>query len=312
MEPIILDNTKRGVFRTCKRKYFLQVINGLQPLWGSTALRYGATWHGIMEGFYSTIQEKGWPKDATTHMEAITNGLQKGKAVWDSETNGTMYVDDYRNFNTAVEAFDKYLEFFFDDGNFLKVIHTEQKFQCPIEPDNDLEEKLLRKMPPIIFTGKIDLGVIMDHMPWILDFKTTGWRLDKVIMEANRSPQLVGYSYAGAKVLDFKPSGCLLSFSYVISRKSPKTGEYGSTNYEFRRVPQIYTPGDISAWKLSFIDTCREILYHTEQNYWPESFDNCFDYGRCPYLPLCQQHVPFEDLNLEGYRVKFWDVLDEE
>ena len=136
-------------------------------------------------------------------------------------------------------------------------------------------------------------------------------RLDKVIAQANRSPQLIGYSYAGKKVLGFEPEGCMCSFAHLNSTKSRVTGLYGKNRFEFKRIPQVYTEGDIAAWKLSFIDTAREIKYSLDEDLWPESFDNCFQYGACPYLRLCQQHRPYEDLNFDGFHVDHWSVLDE-
>jgi hypothetical protein len=310
--PIILDNTKRSTFRQCKRRYYYQHLNGLQSNYGSTAIRYGVCWHGIQEGFHNWILVNGWPSDGSTLMAALSQGLELGKAKWDKESATKLYNEDYKNFNTAVSAFNAYLDFFTDDKTYLKILSTETKFECPIEAENELEERLLKLLPPIVFTGRIDLCVEMDFQKWIWDFKTTGWILDQVIAKANRSPQLIGYSYAGEKVLDFKPAGCLASFAYIGASKSRTTGEYGNPRFDFRRVPQIYTQGDIDAWKISFIDTCREIYMSMDRDLWPESFDNCYQYGTCPYLKLCNQHTPFEDLNLEGFHEEFWDVLEEE
>jgi len=309
MNEIILDNSKRSTFRQCNMKYFLQIVNGWQGNFGSTALRYGSCWHSIQEGYYQWIVKNGWPKDATDLMQAITVGLEMGQDKYIKESEGKEFYDDYKNVNTAVSAFNNYLDYFVEDKNYMKIISTETKFQCPIEPENEVEDKILSKLPKIIFTGRIDLCVEMDYMNWLLDFKTTGWQLDKVIQQANRSPQLIGYSYAGKQVLDFDPAGCLISFAHIASTRSRKTGEYGKIRYAFRRVPQIYTDGDIAAWKLSFIDTAREIYYHTQRNYWPQSFDNCYQYGACPYMKLCQQHVPYEELNFDGFHIAFWDVL---
>lgn len=311
-DPIILDNTKRSMFRQCKKKYFYSVLHGLQSNYGSTAIRYGVCWHGIQEGYHTWVKNNGWPVESKDLILAMTAGLELGKNKWEKESEKKIFNDDYKNFNTAVEAFNEYLQFFADDKNYLKIINTEKKFECLIEAENELEAMMMRELPPIIFTGRIDLCVEMDYMKWIFDFKTTGWILDQVIAKANRSPQLLGYSYAGDKVLDFKPAGCLCSFAFIGATKSRKTGEYGGVRFNFRRVPQIYTQGDINAWKLSFIDTCREILFCTENNFWPESFDNCYQYGACSYLRLCQQHCKFEDLNLEGFHIEFWDVLEEE
>jgi hypothetical protein len=312
MIPIILDNTKRSTFRQCKKKYLLQHLHGLQSNYGSTAIRYGVCWHGIQEGFYSWVKEHGWPTNPSDRMLAIAQALELGKKKFDKEASKKSYIDDYKNFNTAVNAFNAYLDFFADDSHYIEVIHTEKKFECPIEPENSAEEKMLSKLPPVVFTGKIDLGVKMDSQNWIQDFKTTGWILDQVISKANRSPQFIGYSYAGKKCLDFEPNGCLASFHQVGAYKSKKTGEYGDAKFEFRRVPQIYTEKDIAAWKLSFIDTAKDIFDALERDLWPESFDNCFQYGQCQYLKLCQQHTDFDKLNLEGFHEDFWSVLDDD
>ena len=311
-EPFVIDNTKRSTYKQCKMKYFLQFIKGIQSNYGSTALRYGSTWHAIQEGYHQYVKHNGWPTNQIALVEALSAGLELGKKKWDIESAKCEFVDDFKNFNTAVEAFQQYLAFFADDKNFIEILSTEQKFECPITAENPFEAKLMRGLPPITFTGRIDLCIRMDNMNWIWDFKTTGWILNQVISKANRSPQLIGYSYAGAKVLEFEPSGCLLSFAFIGSSKSKVTGNWGKIRSEFRRVPQIYTADDISAWKISFLDTCVDIQRSINIDLWPQSFDNCFQYGACPYLKLCQQHVPFEDLNLEGYHVDFWDVLAED
>jgi len=308
-DQLVLDNSGRSTYRQCKMKYFLQIIHGWQSNYGSTALRYGSCYHGVQEGYQSWIKKNGWPKDQTEQMAAITQGLTLGNKIYQKETEGKEYYDDYKNFNTAADAFNAYLEYFKDDEQHLEILSTEQKFSCPIEPESEIEEKLLAKLPELIFTGKIDLCVKMDGMEWILDFKTTGWWLDKVIMQANRSPQLIGYSYAADKVLGFTPQGTLCSFAFAGSTKSKVTGNWGKVRYDFRRVPQIFTAGDIAAWKLSFIDTARGIQFSKDNNLWPESFDNCYLYGACPYLRLCQQHKPYSELNFEGFHVKHWSVL---
>jgi len=311
-EPMILDNTKRSTYRQCKMKYYLQHIKGLQSNFGSTALRYGSTWHGIQEGFHQWVKENGWFTTQEEYIAALSAGLELGKKIWDRETEKKQFIDDYKNFNTAVEAFNAYLLYFAEDKNHIEIISTERKFECPIEPENEAEDKLLSKLPPIIFTGKIDLCIKMDHMNWIWDFKTTGWILNQVIAKSNRSPQLLGYSHASKHVLDFEVNGCLGSFAYIGASKSKVTGDWGTVRFDFRRIPQLYTEDDISAWKLSFLDTCVDIQRSVKENLWPESFDNCHQYGVCPYLRLCQQHVEFEELNLEGFHVAFWDVLEEE
>jgi hypothetical protein len=216
------------MFKQCKQKYLLSAIHGWQPDFGSTAIRYGVAWHAIQEGYHSWIAKNGWPKTPSEQMEAITAGLDLGKRKWDKETEEKKFFEDYRNFNTLVDNFNAYLEFFSTDKDYIKIITTETKFECPILPENSAEEKILDKLPPTILYWSYRLMRRMDYQKWIFDFKTTGWILDKVIAEANRSPQLIGYSYAGKRVLNFEPNGCLASFSFAGSSKSRKTGEYGA------------------------------------------------------------------------------------
>lgn len=314
MQPktIILDNTKRKTFRQCKRKYYLQHVHGLQPDFGSTAIRYGVAWHGAMEGYYTYVIANGWPETTTEVLKAMESALVLAKKKWDAEMTKKKFLDDYRDFNTLVDNFQHYLKYFETDRENLKVLSTETKFEIPLLPENDQENRVLSSLPPVFFTGRIDLAVFFSYQNWLLDFKTTGWILDKVILEANRSPQLVGYSYAGSKALDIEVNGCLCSFSHIGAYKSKKTGEYGAPKYEFRRVPQVFHPHELIEWKSDFIDTCRELYFSTRENFWPQRFDSCYTYGACPYLKLCkQQDQDFDLLNLEGFHEDFWDVLED-
>jgi hypothetical protein len=135
-EPIVLDNTKRSTFRQCKKKYFLQHVHGLQPNFGSTAIRYGVTWHGIMEGYFSYIKENGWPDSPEKKMVAIQAGLVLGMNKFNSETKKKSFVDDYKNFNTAADAFNSFLDVFKDDAGYVKIINTEKVFECEMIPES--------------------------------------------------------------------------------------------------------------------------------------------------------------------------------
>ena len=121
-EPIIIDNTKRSQFRQCKKKYFLSSVKGVQSNFGSTAIRYGVTWHGIMEGFYTFVKANGWPANQDSLNEAMTAGLALGVEKWKKESATKTYNEDYKNFNTAVNAFNSYLEYFKEDSNYVNLL----------------------------------------------------------------------------------------------------------------------------------------------------------------------------------------------
>jgi len=314
MNEIKLDNSKTSLFRSCRRKFLLSEVLGYKSNFGSTALRYGSTWHAMLEGYYKHILENGWDDSP----KAIAAGVELGKKKWDKESEGKIFVDDYKTFDNCCDCFLRYLSFFADDQSFVKIIGTEKKFECPIIPESAEEEAKLKLLPPIIFTGRMDLQLTMSDANWICDFKTTGANLDTQAYRLNRSGQMMGYTYAAKRVLEYPSDGCIVSIAYVYSKKSEKTGEYGKLSSDFRRVPMIFTPYDLIEWKRSFITTCTDIVKCTEENNFGMDsefvvdFDSCYQYGTCSYCRLCEQNRPVDELNFEGYHIDFWDVLEEE
>ena len=57
---IELDNTKRRSYSLCPRKFYYEHVLNLRPRTSSTALRFGLTWHSILEAYYKEIKENGW------------------------------------------------------------------------------------------------------------------------------------------------------------------------------------------------------------------------------------------------------------
>lgn len=308
-KEIVVDNTKRSCAGRCKRKFQLRHMLGLQSQYGSTALRAGSCWHGFMEGFYGGIKQFGW--DARE--KAIVLAIEKGKQVWDAETNGYIFYDDYRSFENVSDMFISYIQHYQADENFLEVMDVEQVFELPIELVTAEEVKLFGHLPTIIFTGRIDLTLTLSGSMWAKEHKTTGFTLDVMANQLNKSMQVIGYSYAAKHILPYKIDGFLVSFAYWISRKT-KDGSYGKLTTDFRRVPQVYNDGDLEAWKRAFLYECDQIYRCFENDYFPMQYDACYDYGKsCSFKPLCDTHIPVKDLDWEsaGYVYAPWDVRSE-
>jgi hypothetical protein len=120
------------------------------------------------------------------------------------------------------------------------------------------------------------------------------------------------YTWAALQSCNYKPVGCIISHIYANSRKN-KEGQYGQLSLDYARVPEIFTDEDLRTWKLSMLDTANRILMNGERGYWPMRHQSCYAFNsRCGFLNLCEQNRPFEELNMEGYIYKPWDVLDSE
>ena len=317
MKILKLDNTYRGTFHACKRKLFLSRELGLISVHGSSALRFGSTWHAFMEGYYSHIKENGWSRDG----EAIKQAAEYGAAVWKYETDAygqSFNETDYRTLENAAISFLEYCTEFQHDYNMLKVIETEQMFDHVMELSNS-EKKYFPNLASleIHFQGRLDVQISLSDIPWIMEVKSTGQSIGLQCERLNRSPQILGYSYAGRHALDFHAEGCMVSIHQIISRKK-KDGDWGSITRKFQRVPHIFTDGDLEAWRLSFLATCSELQEYTKKDIWPMQFDSCYQFGRCQFCNICERNESLDMIRddiaeghiPEGYLVVKKNFLD--
>lgn len=292
---IDIDNTKRRSYATCPRKFYYEHIKHLRPNYGSTALRYGITWHAILEKYYETILQQGWK----ARPEAITQAVLAGKQAWELESSKFSFYSDYRTLENCLTAFMSYIDNYKDDIDFLKILAVETKFSIPM---NEY----------INFTGKIDGLVELNGTAWIMEHKTTGMPIDKQMKTLQRDPQIIGYLFASREVHNIHIEGVLIPMLHTSATKSRTTGQYGKPKIEFRRSPQIFTEDDIQLWRQSFLWTAYDIHGSMKNQFWPMNLDSCYHFGACGYTALCEQgNIPLESINTSNYiEVPPWNVLE--
>lgn len=302
-----LDNSKRSQFATCPRKYYYSYERNLRPNQGSTALRYGIMWHAGLDAFYNYISKNGWLHNG----EALEAAIKAFKDSWEEESEGRTFYDDYRTLENCIQSFISYIAHFSYDEGILKVVKTERPFKLKMELSSEETEYFpLLTQEGLAFTGKVDAEILLTGRLWQLEHKTTGQALSIQKKRIHKSPQLIGYTYAGLRLNPVNPpDGSLVSFHHLSSRKSKVTGEYGKLKIEFERTPQIYTDGDLASWRLSFLNTAEMILRSKKRNFWPLQLDNCRQFGSCSYSLLCEQNAPLGEEITEGfYEAEPWEV----
>lgn len=311
---LTLDNTKRSTFATCPRKFYWHHQRGLVPKNGSTAIRYGATFHGALEGYYKVIKEKGW--DAKD--EAVTQGAIRAKQVWDAQNKDQEFFTDYRTFESCMEAFLQFLVVYQMDQSLIRIIDTEQVFELELIIDPDMDWWYSKfdysNLPPIIFTGRIDKVVNLSGMNWNVEYKTTGQPMDTQVARLNKLAQLKGYTWASNHLpkYDFEVAGSLVTVHRIYAGKL-KDGGYGKLSIDFRRIPQIFTPADLVNWKHNFFYNAAGIFKCLEKDEWPTQDDNCYQFGPCAYSRLCDQNkIDLTEVNTDGFIFKPWDVRTED
>jgi len=300
-----IDNTKRSTYQTCPRKFYLRHILNITSENGSTALRYGSTWHALMEGYYSSIAKYGWD---TTESDHIQCAIDLATATWEKETSKKSFYDDYRTLENCFTSFIEYLTTFQDDRSTLRILKSERLFKIKMEL-TDSEKLLFPYLADIdlFFTGKLDLETEMSGHEWINEFKTTGQPAQTQAARLNRSAQILGYTWA-AKHLGSDITGVLTVLHQLTARKN-KDGLYGKPTRAFLRHPNVFSTADLACWRESFLHTCNHIAASTDKENFPCQFDSCYQFGQCQYTRLCEQNRPAAELNLTGFITEEWDVL---
>jgi hypothetical protein len=268
---------------------------GLVSNFGSTALRYGSAFHEAMDGFYTAVKEFGW-NETELCMEAA---ILSARASWDSEENAKfIFTEDYRNFNNLMSALMLYMGHFKDDKNMIEIVDSERYFEIDLEVTRKERAQHGLAGDWVIFTGIIDLEILLSDRYWSFDFKTTGRDLNYAASNNERSFQFKGYTFAGSKTDRTEPDGMIVLYHQILASKSKKTGEYGTLKLDFKRVPYMYTPWDLEKWRESFLETYSRVARCYETDRWPQQDDHCFKYGRCQYIDFCMSErypAEFED-----------------
>jgi hypothetical protein len=217
------------------------------------------------------------------------------RATWEEETARGSYYSDYRTLENCVKSLLQYINTFSSDEHMLSVVQSEQEFKILMTPEpNDVP------FEPFYFTGKIDLVAELNGRRWIFEHKTTGQPLETQTQRLHRSAQVMGYTYAASRIYKDTDAveGALVTIHYLSAYKSKTTGSYGEPKIDFRRSPQIFSTNDLVQWRASFIDSVNELRRAKEINSFPMNHDNCFQFGACSYLTLCEQQNDIDNIYL--------------
>jgi hypothetical protein len=306
-EVLRIDNSRRSCIATClrKTKYVHELC--LDPRYGSTALRYGSVFHSAMDGYYSYIKDNGWKEQG----KALAFASMCAHEAWqDYDSNDQIFFEDYRTLPNLMTQLAAYVQHFAQDAVYTEILAAEQAFEITINPTEEIM-KAFPNLEPFIFSGIIDLEVKLSGLPWILDYKTTGQAISLQSARMERSPQLIGYVYAGKYWLEVPPEGALVTFIHLSAYKSKVTNKYGNPKFDFGRFPQSYTQKDTADWLLSLCKRASEYKTARETDCWPMEYDSCFQFGKCSYLSLCEQHVENDGLDISEFITRDpWNPAD--
>ena len=315
-EHLELDHSMRECYDECPRKYFFQYIKHQRGQYGSTALRLGSVIHAMLEGYYDYILKNGW-NDLT---KATAAGIDLGKKVWDSESEGMVFQEDYRTLEVAIIVFMKYVKHYELEAGFTEILGTEDVFEVVMGPETPEEKVMFKDLHPYLYMGKVDKKSKVSELLTITDHKTSSAPLITVEKLYRRSPQPIGYTYGEYQYHGKMPAQTTMNLLYIAWLKTkprkvedgmyaiPLGDDKGTLKVQFARFPNSHTPFDLHSWRLSCMKDAMDIQWNMKSGLWPMQYRSCANiYGFCSYLDLCEQNRPFHELNLNGYIEKKWD-----
>lgn len=155
----------------------------------------------------------------------------------------------------------------------------------------------LPRQIPVVYTGRIDLAVMLDGGIWVMDHKHVGQLGDMFWNEQRMSAQQRGYVWAFKEVTQQPVRGYIVNAirtkeppKYVTEgkpyRSSTSTPEkwWGES---FARERFLCDQWKIDEWKRNTIDLIEEFFWHYQRGFMPQKTKWCSMYGKCPYLDIC-------------------------
>ncbi len=176
---------------------------------------------------------------------------------------------------------------------------------------------------PIIYTGRIDLPVLLDGRLFIMDHKTSSFFGPAFFDRGTMSAQQRGYCWAFKELTGQMPAGYIING--IRSKEPPlyvSKGDFGGSrksqspeawwDESFQRECYYIDQAKLDEWKTNTIDKVEEFFWHYSRGYLPTNNEGCTKYNmKCPFFRVCEleQGDRLTMLNSGDYVDNTWTPL---
>lgn len=290
------DSTSLSELKTCARKYYYSIVLGIEPRQRSFHLVFGILYHEALEA-YDLDRANGASHDQAT-CAAIRCALRNS---WDKSLGRPWNSgNQYKNRFTLIRTIVWYLEQFSEDivetiilSNGRPAVELSFRFDFPYTFHTGEKASICGHLDRI---GKVN------GQPWILDRKTTQHEVDDHYFE-RYSPdnQMSTYAFSGKIVYNIPVEGVIVDAAQVLVNSS-----------RFRRGFAHRTAAQLEEWSTDTLYWIAQADLYAKQGYWPMNDKSCFNYGGCPFRPICARSPEVRADWLADptkYRQRIWDPL---
>jgi hypothetical protein len=274
-EPVILDHTAMISAKTCKRKYFYQIVLGRVPKEDAIYFAWGSAYHKfreILERQYGYGNLKPLKFDEQLANASFVIAANAGVDYW-RKHGKDQGVDDKFSWMTSPRLLKSFAVAFKHwmlekQQGKIEILAVEQAFNIQL-PDGSYR------------SGRADQIIKWNGKTWGRDFKTSS--KDGVFYARTLDPneQFTGYTYAEGKLTGEQIQGQIIEVLY--NAKATKKEEKGP---EIVVLTASRTDYQLEMWEKEhmfykkIIDMCRS------EDIWPMEEVGC---SFCPYHAVCKQ-----------------------
>ncbi len=295
----LIDNSGLEKLK-CPRMFQYSELSRRTPCAERVGANFGSTIHRGLETRYNTV--------GTNEVNELTKvKIEVDMLAWLSEN--PQPESDFRNYNHACKMMAVYNSIYKKESfeilkNQAGKPIIEATFALPFgEVGAGIDENLNLIKVPIIYCGKIDLGIQDNNGIWSFDHKTAfqfGESFDKQMgMDGGQ----LGYCWALSQVTGKKPQGYIIDAIRV--RRPLKRDEFSEKSSidgtDFKRVPYYVSQDMLDEWKADVLALVQNIFAYHANGHFPRHRWNCTNkFGLCDYYDICSCPREQRDMILNG------------
>lgn len=250
---VVIDSQLLNSIQSCAFKTDLHFNKNLRPTFKAGYFETGDLLHVIFKVFY-TLRMK---RPDLSYGRCIDLAIRVGR-----EHAATNLATDVEDCEEVVFHCSEYFKHY--EGEFWRPLYVEKPFATTIY---ESEEDNLR----VIYEGIVDLGVDSMAGEAVVDHKSASRNADSTYI--GLSNQFRGYAY------------CLKVNNVIVNKvgfqKTLKPKD------RFVRIPISYDQTVLDEWASNTIWWAQQLVFHIEQDTWPQNFTSCDKYAGCIYRKLC-------------------------
>jgi len=315
-----INHSRIKTYQNCPRKYFWNYeFDGL----GGKGLQFPGVNENLLIGTMihaglAEMYREGMPD---TYFPTLKKTLIEEYPEWEADPLEKNTWEE--NLKWCAQFLDDYYKNQFAKDEFT-CLNIEVPFSVPL---GNTEHQ---------YVGRIDMIVNDNGRMVVYDHKTTKSSSKLYLESWHYSNQLLGYVYGASKVSGFPIRGYCVNILRKLksvgekrptdrtcpdcrngSRKKlscekckglgkvPISSEELTKQNPFQRESESVGEGDLKRWEHSRLEVVKDIeaditLFNigcAQETKFPKNEENCFSYGRCPFLHLCWEGDPEEWFN---------------